>query len=117
MMPKSVISLKRLVLALLVGWCLGTVTGLVGVWTMNYNEQEFGAAYSQYRFEWVALWSLPGLILSSYSGNDPDFQLGELYEHRVGIILLNSAFYAVTAVVVSSFYWVLISKKSRVRRY
>ena len=76
-----------------VGFAIGAVLGVLGIVVTRMNEKHFGAMYSAYRYEWLAIPSLPGQ-LAAESG--VDWQFGEWWFHRYEILLWNVILWGMT---------------------
>ena len=67
------------------GFAIGAVLGVLGIVVTRLNEQHFGAMYSKYRYEWLAIPSLPGMLIAE----GHDWQFGEWWFHRYEILVWN----------------------------
>lgn len=101
----------RLALAAIMGLLAGAILGWFGALVLHYNEEKFGVAYSSYRFEWLAVPSLPGHIISQIV-YDHDWQVGEAWSHRISIVGWNSVVYGAAGLV----FGVLAGLKQRHRK-
>lgn len=73
-------SIRRAVFPYL-GFVLGAAFGGLGIAVTRFNEQSFGAAYLSYRWSWLAIPSLPGMLIAE----GHDWRFDEWWFHRYEI--------------------------------
>jgi hypothetical protein len=91
--PRRII--KKLVCASLLGLAIGFILGYVGSWVEHRNESRFGASYSQFEFEWVGFFTLPGRIITQEFVHTHDWSVDEAWHYRVDISLWNALVWCV----------------------
>ena len=80
------------ILFTLLGFTFGAAFGGLGVTVNRLNEQQFGAMYSNHRWEWLAIPSLPGELLAEWRLGY-DWRFGEWWLQRYEIIGWNALFW------------------------
>ncbi len=87
----------------LVGFLLGAAFGGLGIVVTRLNEQHFGALYSRYRWEWLAIPSLPGEIVAEWR-QGYDWRFGEWWFHRYEIVGWNAVLWGAAWLAVAVFW-------------
>lgn len=91
---------KTILLPLLAGAVFGCITGWIGAWIQHYNESNFGAEYSRFRFDWLAFPALPGAAIT-FLRLRHDLQIDEAWLFRWQICGWNGAFWATSFAAIS----------------
>ncbi len=97
---------------LLAGFGLGAVIGVLGIVVTRLNELHFGAMYSRYRWDWLAIPSLPGELVAEWR-QGYDWQFGEWWPQRYEIVGWNVLLWGMAWLAVAIF-WKLRKQLARV---
>ena len=76
-----------------IGALVGIVAAIAGLAAEGWNVNHHGAEYSSYRFHYVALGALPGMIIAE-NRFGADFRLGEVMHHKAAVVGWNALVYA-----------------------
>ena len=86
---------KRFIIATLCGIAFGLITGILGVCIEHYNEGSFGAEYSLFVYDYLAIPSVPGGLISWIQHGSYDWCIDEGWDFRYWTVFWNTVFWSV----------------------
>jgi len=87
-----------------IGALAGIVTAIAGLKIIEWNVARYGAEYSSYQFEFLAVGALPGMLIAENRWGS-DFQLGEVLHHTSAVMRWNAFFYSMLSAGVTFVFW------------
>lgn len=81
---------------------IGYLTGVLGTVIQHHNESKFGSSYSRFSYEWFAVPSLPGMLITEHQ-IDHDLQIDELWTFRGSVRRWNTVAYGMSTLVLMAF--------------
>jgi hypothetical protein len=96
--------IRKLGFASVIGLAIGFCLGYLGAWVEHRNESRFGTSYSQFKFEWVSFFSLPGEIVVGKFIHTYDWTVDEAWNYRMETSLWNALFWCVAVQIAAGIH-------------
>jgi hypothetical protein len=87
-----------------IGALAGIVTAIAGLKIIEWNVARYGAEYSSYQFEFLAVGALPGMLIAENRWGS-DFQLGEVLHHTSAVMRWNAVVFSLLGAGVTCIFW------------
>ena len=93
------------------GALVGIVTAIAGLKIEEWNVAQYGAEYSSYQFEFLAVGALPGMLIAE-NRSGGDFQLGETSNHTSAVKGWNAVVFSLLGAGATCIFWMRSAKNA-----